>query len=76
MATDGVGETGSPRGEMFGRAPTASLLAELQQLTVESTIEQIRDLLTVFRSNRPTHDDVTMVLVEFMQGNTTLVHAG
>lgn len=64
MLTDGVCETHSSQGEMFGRKRLTALLKECQQLPVSKTAEQIRSRLTEFRAGEDQQDDITILLLE------------
>lgn len=64
MLTDGVSETHSPAGEMFGRKRLTALLQECQHLSVSETAEQIRSTLSRFRAGGAQQDDITLLLVE------------
>jgi len=71
LTTDGVSETYNPQGKMFGRTRIATLFADCRQLSLERTVERIRDSLTSYRNGKPSHDDVTAVLMEFATGAAT-----
>lgn len=64
MLTDGVSETHSPQGEMFGRKRLAALLKECQQFPVNEAAEQIRARLSHFRAEGDQQDDITILLLE------------
>lgn len=64
MLTDGVSETLSSSGEMFGRKRIVSHLKAHRHNPVAETLIGLTQALQCHRHGRPQHDDVTMLLVE------------
>lgn len=64
ILTDGVSETLSREGKMFGRARLADVLTANSGLTVDEAAGKINEALRAFRDDAAQTDDVTFVLVE------------
>ena len=64
LVTDGVTEAAQPGGEMFGRERQVELLKESTQDSVDEVTRKLNHELVLFRENEPSHDDVTIVLIE------------
>ncbi|WP_198000358.1 PP2C family protein-serine/threonine phosphatase [Gimesia alba] len=67
LITDGVSETHTPEGEMFGRKRLTALLQECQHLSIEETTQQLQESLSHFRNGSPQQDDVTVLLIEMTE---------
>lgn len=63
IATDGVSETFDKDDVMFGRDRLCDTLREAQFLDEESTCDLVREHLASFREERPSGDDVTLLVV-------------
>jgi len=69
VLTDGILEAPSPGGDLFGVEQLEALLAEGADLTVQELADAILGSLRSHAgSDRLDHDDVTMLLVEFVPG--------
>jgi len=64
MVTDGVTESQSPQGRLFGRPQAGTILDRCMGLTVDETVHKIDHLLTDFRGGNSPGDDITVLLVE------------
>lgn len=65
MVTDGVTESPSPQGTLFGRRRLAELFVGLRSLPVEEVLAGTDRRLQDYRGGEPAADDVTAVLLEF-----------
>ncbi|WP_164104508.1 PP2C family protein-serine/threonine phosphatase [Candidatus Laterigemmans baculatus] len=71
--TDGVAETWSPRGELFGREKLQSLVRNSGAEPVEETVGRLNRALVDHQGSSATTDDMTILVAEFV---TSAVPAG
>ncbi len=67
LLTDGLAETASPRGEMFGRERLRALLAARSSQPLNQLIAQLRQELRDHLGGAAQADDMTLLAVEFQQ---------
>ncbi len=66
LLTDGLPETTSPSGEMYGRKRLEDLMLGLRGKPLDELPKRILDRLAQFRGNRNQADDLTIVVAEFV----------
>ncbi|RMF41390.1 MAG: HAMP domain-containing protein [Planctomycetota bacterium] len=64
LVTDGVTETQSHDGPLFGRRGMLELVQESYHASIDSFAERLNRALVEFRRGAAPHDDVTIVMVE------------
>ncbi|MDX2479321.1 MAG: SpoIIE family protein phosphatase [Desulfuromusa sp.] len=64
IGTDGVWETRSPEGELFGTERLCSLLEKYSMTTSTEICTAIMEEVTDFRKTSPQLDDITMVVIK------------
>lgn len=70
LVTDGVTEAIAPNEELFGRERLARLFSDCRDLSVAETTGRIERALAAHRGDQAPADDATIVLVEFLAGET------
>ncbi|HHP7233072.1 MAG TPA: SpoIIE family protein phosphatase [Desulfobacterales bacterium] len=65
LGTDGIWETHSPRGEMFGKQRLLEILRRNATEPAGRIVERVVGALNRFRGDREPEDDVTMVAVKW-----------
>ena len=65
LGTDGLPETFSPDGEMFGRDRLRSVLRKWQYESVETILQKVNEALIAHRQASAPSDDVTILAAEF-----------
>ena len=63
LRKDGVTETASPDGGMFGLAGIESTIQRSPELTANRTCDDLMAALDVFRGGQPQGDDITLVAI-------------
>jgi serine phosphatase RsbU (regulator of sigma subunit) len=64
MGTDGIWETRSPRGKMFGRQSVYKIIREHAAANAADIVAAVIDALDRFRGSSDPEDDVTLVVVK------------
>lgn len=64
MLTDGIVETLSPQGEVFGRERLMDILEQTRSEPLNTLSEKLMDNITSFRGPTPQTDDMTMLAIE------------
>jgi phosphoserine phosphatase RsbU/P len=67
--TDGLSESFSPEGELFGEERIIAALQEKHPDSAEATLEYIEKKLLDFVKEEPQGDDLTMLLLRYRSGN-------
>src|SRR5262249_39256908 len=71
VVTDGVLETPNARGEQFGTERVEGVLQEHRDESIGALAERVLDALRLHAgTDGLAHDDVTFLLVEFVEGPT------
>lgn len=65
--TDGVTESFSPAGEMFGEERLTALLASSSPAPAEALLDMLENALFDFTAHAPLSDDITLIVVEYNQ---------
>lgn len=65
MLTDGLSETRSPKGEMFGRKRITEILNMSCSDPLNTLCQRIIENITSFQGQAPQTDDITVFIVEF-----------
>jgi serine phosphatase RsbU (regulator of sigma subunit) len=65
LVTDGATEAVNSQDELFGRKRLAALFQECRGVPLAEVSQRIDDVLTAHRGDRPTDDDMTLVVAEF-----------
>ncbi len=65
LFTDGLAETASPDGEMFGRERLQALLVKGGHGRLDESVEQVTRGVEAYRASGPQADDLTLLAVEF-----------
>ena len=66
MLTDGLAETASPTGELFGRERLMKVLQDTRNEPLDALPERLINEVTAFRTSHPQTDDITMLAVELV----------
>jgi len=66
LGTDGIWETRSPEGEMYGKGRLRELIAANAHRSAADIVETVLADLALFRSGLPQEDDVTLVVVKLL----------
>jgi serine phosphatase RsbU (regulator of sigma subunit) len=66
FGTDGVWETRSPSGEMFGKERLQNIIRAHAAEPSEKIIQAVTRAIREFRGSVPQHDDVTVVVIRFV----------
>jgi len=69
LGTDGIWETRSPEGEMFGKERLREAVERLAAGSAEEIIEGITQTLDRFRQDQVQADDVTVVVIKVGEGD-------
>lgn len=64
VGSDGIWETVSPRGEMFGKARVRALMRERRDEGAQAVRDALLQALEAFRGNAPVEDDVTLLVIK------------
>jgi len=64
IATDGVWDTRSESGELFGKDHLRDVIRNNAQHSAEEIIDAVIATLTRYRQREPMHDDVTLVVIK------------
>ena len=64
IGTDGIWEMRNEAGEMFGKERLRAIIRSNSPATAKEITAAIDDALNIFRGNRQTEDDVTMVVIK------------
>ncbi|WP_027191437.1 SpoIIE family protein phosphatase [Fundidesulfovibrio putealis] len=64
LGSDGIWETRSPRGEMFGKERFKEILCQCDAMNAKEMVEAVLVALDCFRGESPVEDDVTLVIIK------------
>lgn len=70
VGTDGIWETHSPSGEMFGKRRLQRIVRSCAGRSSDAVVREVIEALTAFRQGRPLEDDVTLVVVRVTDRET------
>jgi len=65
LTTDGIFETHSPDGEMFGKERFKEVVRKNADLEAEGIRKAVFDAVTEYRGDEPQEDDITLVIIKF-----------
>jgi serine phosphatase RsbU (regulator of sigma subunit) len=65
MVTDGLAETASPTGEMFGKERLQAVLEDGRAEKLQALLDRIAERLATHRADGSPKDDITVLAVEF-----------
>lgn len=67
IGTDGIWETESPEGEMFGKDRLHAILRENREASAAEILQAVLDSVRDFRREAPQLDDITLVVVKIIE---------
>jgi sigma-B regulation protein RsbU (phosphoserine phosphatase) len=67
LGTDGIHETHDSSGQMFGQQRLQHIIREHAHLSAQNIQDAVIDALERFRGDEPQEDDITLVVVKFLQ---------
>jgi phosphoserine phosphatase RsbU/P len=74
LFTDGVIEALNREGEEFGKERLIKLLQANSQAGAGEILDRLREAVLSFSAHTPQHDDITMMVLSFNRGRTTINH--
>tara|TARA_R110002111_G_scaffold211705_2_gene275186 strand:+ start:429 stop:2012 length:1584 start_codon:yes stop_codon:yes gene_type:complete len=72
LFSDGVTETRSPDGELFGQERLTAWFSRCSVLSLQSTVMRIIETLIEWRGESPLSDDLTLVVLQCVANNTEI----
>jgi sigma-B regulation protein RsbU (phosphoserine phosphatase) len=66
IGTDGIWETVNNADEKFGKKRVKEIIRQNQKSSAQGILQAITDRLTTFRQNNPPQDDITLVVIKFV----------
>ncbi|MGD2186062.1 MAG: SpoIIE family protein phosphatase [Desulfobacterales bacterium] len=66
IGTDGIWETRNSLDEKFGKERVQEIIRQNQKSSAQDILQAITDRLATFRQNKAPHDDITLVVIKFV----------
>lgn len=67
IGTDGIWETRNRSGEKFGKQRVKEIIRQNQKFSAQEILQAINDGLSAFRQNANLSDDITLVVIKFLE---------
>ena len=67
IGTDGIWETANNAGEKFGKERVKEIIHQNQNSSAHDILHAVTDRLATFRQNNTPQDDITLVVIKFVE---------
>ena len=67
IGTDGIWETRNKRDEKFGKERVMEIIRQNQKKSARRILNAVTDRLAAFRQNKTFQDDITLVVLKFLE---------